>query len=312
MSQLINDEFDESEMFSAPIAPIMPIMAPKAKTANPLGSYFRLPGLTVSLPTGGAFMPEGSIEFSQDGTLDVLPMKGSDEMLLMSPDALMNNSAILNLIQSCVPQIKEPEYVSVPDLDILLLAIRVASTGNKMELQLGCPECNEETKFEIDVPNMIQTAQEIEPVNTIRVRDDMVVWIRPLFIKDQTKLLNDVFRATRRAQALELNETLTDDEKTAATNDIMKSIAEMTTYGVSSAIIKIVIPDAEVTDPEFIREFLEKTDRSTMKKIKDRVDAINAMGVDKNFPATCMHCEHEWEASVEFDPSSFFGDRSSD
>lgn len=298
------DDFDEGMMF--------PVEKAQAPQGNPLSQYFRLPGLSVELPTNGAYMPKGSISFSPDGSLEVYPMRGSDEMLLMSPDALMNNSAVINLLRSCVPQITQPEEISVPDLDVLLLAIRVASTGSIMEITLECEECQHENKFDIDVPEMIQTAGKIAPTNTIRVRDDMVVWIKPITVRDQTTLLNAVFRETRKAQALELNSELSADERTAMSNEIMKSIAEMSTFSIAHSIVKIVVPNGEVTNSDHILEFLEKTDRKTINLIKSRVEELNQQGVDKTFQAACGKCKHEWTASVEFDPSSFFGERSSD
>jgi hypothetical protein len=303
---MIDDEYDESALFSAPQS------TPKSEVGNPLASYFRLPGLSVSLPTSGVFMPEGSIEFNDDGTVNVMPMRGADEILLMSPDALMNNTAITNLIKSCVPQIKKPEFVSVPDLDVLLLAIRVASTGPDMEINLICEKCSHETTFEINIPEMIQTAKSIDPINTVRVRDDMIAQVAPLTLQNHNKLLTEVFRETRAAQALEFAEDLSEEEKSEKINTIMNNITRTTLYGTSCAVVKITVPDAEVTNPTHIAEFLEKTDSKTMKKIKQKVDEVNQKGVDKSFQAQCGGCGHEWNAEVEFDPSSFFGTRSSD
>ena len=102
--------------------------------ANPLTKYFRIPGVHIKLPTHGAFMPTGSVAFTMNDEVPVYPMRGMDELLLKSPDALMNGYAIEKLIESCVPAIKFPRLISSPDLDVILMAIRAATYGETITL----------------------------------------------------------------------------------------------------------------------------------------------------------------------------------
>ena len=81
-----------------------------------LKKYYRMPGVHIRLPTNGAFMPPGSVEFTMSGDIPVYPMRGADELLLKSPDALMSGYAIEELLKSCVPAIQFPRLVSSPDL----------------------------------------------------------------------------------------------------------------------------------------------------------------------------------------------------
>lgn len=313
MSKMLDDDFDENKLFSAPSAPVAsPSTDAMVKVGNPLSKYFRLPGLLVTLPTKGAFFPKGGIEMDENVQVEVLPMRGADELLLSSPDALMNNSAIVGLIQSCVPQIKMVEYVSAPDLDVLLLAIRVASTGENMNVEVACEKCKEETKFELNIPTMLQSAQSIEPVNLVRISDEMVVQINPLTLAAQTKILTAAFKETRAIQAMEMDPELTDEARQIQTGVIMRKLADLNLYGVEQAVVKVTVPDSEVTDRKHIAEFIQNTDRAKLKKIRDKVDELNAKGVDKTFPAECSACGYEWRATVEFDPASFFESRSFD
>lgn len=310
MTKLTEDDFNESELFTAPIAKL--IEAEAAKASNPLAGFFRLPGLSVKLPTNGVFFPEGGIEFDENGEVTVLPMKAADELMLSSPDALMNNTAIINLIESCVPQIKMPSMVSSPDLDVLLLAIRVASNGEDMESEAECPECGETNNFLINIPTVLQSMQEIPAVNQVRASANMVVYLKPHTIATQSKILNMVFRETREAQALDVNVGLSDDERAVAMDRIMKGLAAINLFGVEQSVTKIVIPNAEVTDRNHIHEFINNTDRTTLGKIRDAVEKLNSMGVDKNVSVECAHCKHTWNTEIEFNPSTFFAERSSD
>jgi len=223
----------------------------------------------------------------------------------------MNNTAIINLIESCVPQIKMPSMVSSPDLDVLLLAIRVASNGEEMESEVECPKCEEENKFVINIPTVLQSVKTIPAVNTVRVSDNMVVYINPHTISTQSKILNAVFKETRAAQALD-NTELNDDERAIAMDAIMKRLADVNTFGVEQSVVKVVIPNAEVTDRQHIREFIHNTDSKTMKKIREALEKLNSMGIDKMVEVECAHCKHKWETEIEFNPASFFGERSSD
>jgi len=317
---ILEDDFDENAMFKSPapapaaaVAPAVPSpMVSMGSTQNPLTKYFRIPGISVKLPTGGQFFPAGAIELNENGEIDVLPMRGADELLLNSPDALMNNTAILNLIKSCVPQIKRPELVSAPDLDVLLLAIRVASTGDKLELELPCPKCEVSNKFELDIPSMIQTAKPIPAVTTVRVTDEVVIQINPLTLGAQTRILVDAFAETRKAQSLDMSDDLSDDERNAMSNEIVQKIADINMYSVQQSIVKVIVPDAEVTDRKHIAEFVQNIDRASLQKIRAKIDELAKLGVDKSFEAECAHCAHKWPAQVEFDPATFFGTRSFD
>ena len=59
---------------------------------NPLQKYFRQPKIYINLPSQGMFNTVGSIE-NATGQLPIMSMTGMDELLLKTPDALMNGDA---------------------------------------------------------------------------------------------------------------------------------------------------------------------------------------------------------------------------
>ena len=310
MTKITDDEFDENTMFGGEA--IAPAPSPLTEAGNPLSRYFRLPGLSVSLPTGGAFFPAGGIELDAAGEVSVLPMRAADELRLSSPDALMNNSAITGLLQSCVPAIKMPEYVSSPDLDVLLIAIRVASNGENMDIELNCPECGKETVFEVNLPMVLGTMTKIPATLPLRLSDDVVVYLRPHAVSVQTKILVSAFRETRNAQAIDADPSLSEEERSVRLTGVMDRLNEMNIYGLAHSIIKVVVPGHEVTDLKYISEYLANTDKGTLEKLRNELERINSMGIDKSVPATCSHCSHNWVGSIEFNPATFFEERSSD
>ena len=71
-----------------------------------LEKYYRQPQLHISLPSKGKWWPPGSIEFSANNELPVMPMTAKDEIAMKQPDALMNGQATVDVVQSCIPGIK--------------------------------------------------------------------------------------------------------------------------------------------------------------------------------------------------------------
>ena len=279
---------------------------------NPLRAHFRVPGLTTPLPTKGAYFPEGGIELDAAGEVSVLPMRAQDELLLASPDALMNNTAIDNLIRSCVPSIKMPEYLSTPDLDVLLLAIRIASTGENMSFEITCPECKHEMSAEVHLPALLHDMEYLEPEIALRLSDEVVAYLLPQRVNEQTQILLNAFKLHRRAQAIEMDETRNDEEKAEEMREIMTELNEINIKGLVNSMIKVVVPEATVTNREFLIDYVRNVGSKTLKALGDAIEKINKTGLNKKVDAQCDKCAHEWEASIEFNPATFFGQSSSD
>lgn len=108
---------------------------------NPLLDFARKVELSIKLPSNGNWYPEGMINYTLSGEVEVYPMLPKDELMLMNPDSLLSGQANVNLIKSCVPAIHHPEKLLYPDLNVLLLAIQKATYGNTLTMQVVCPEC---------------------------------------------------------------------------------------------------------------------------------------------------------------------------
>ena len=99
---------------------------------NPLSMFMRQPKIYIRLPSGGEFWPEGSLEATETGEYPVYSMTAKDELILKVPDALMNGQAIVDVIQNCIPNVKNAWHAPNIDLDVLLIAIRIATYGEMM------------------------------------------------------------------------------------------------------------------------------------------------------------------------------------
>ena len=304
MPKILDDDFDEAEMFSAPV--IAPPVKAKKTTGNPLAAYFRMPGLSIGLPTGGRFLPPGAIQLDAQGKVEVYPMRSADELLLKAPDALMSGLAIEKLIESCVPAIRTPSLVSAPDLDVLLLAIRAASYGNMMPVEVDCPQCSAELAFDCDLSTVLATMEPVPETLDVRLSDDVVVVMIPHTLASQTRLLLAAYEEQRRAQAMDSND-LDDAVKQQILRETLTRLGDFQNNSLVDSIVKIAIPDQEVTDRANIKEFVTKTNKDWSDKMQKRMDEINMMGLNRDIPAHCDKCGHEWVTKLEFNPATFFG-----
>ena len=96
-------------------------------TNNPLRQYFRQPAIYIKLPSQGKYYPPGTLNSSVTGEYPVYPMTAIDEITYRTPDAMFNGQATVNVIQSCVPDIKDAWQMQAIDMDTVLVAIRIAS-----------------------------------------------------------------------------------------------------------------------------------------------------------------------------------------
>ncbi len=307
----MEDDFNEEEMFSPQAIKPKPKKAP----VNPLEKYYRVTGKFVKLPSGGRYFSEGEYEATETGDIEILPMKAADELLLQSPEALMSGYALENLILSCVPAVKNPKKITSPDLDVILMSVRAVTYGDNMDVEAKCPSCGHEHAFQCNIPTLLQTMVPIPEVNEVRMEDDLLAYVRPYDLTVLTKLALATYNATRTLQAFQINHE--EDETEATNNEFLelrnttfKTINDRNIETYADCIINIKAGAENVTDREFIADFIKNASKKYIQKIEDKMLELNSCGVDKKLPVTCTECKHEWKAEINFDPSSFFANGS--
>ena len=293
---LAEDDFKEDELFT------LPVQKPKPKSSgNPLAEYFRMPGVHIKLPTRGAFFDKDDYSPTLADDIAVYPMKASDELLLRSPDAMMSGYALESLIQSCVPSIANPRDVSTPDLDVILLAIRAATYGELMEIEVNCPKCGHENLFDANLPLMMSSMTYVDEINEVRLSDSVVVHLRPFSMASATRAALATFEEQRKLQAIEDEEV-----RRVAMNETFVRLSKINLDGIVDCIIFVATPSGVVTERPFISEFINNTSQRWVKQIDKKMEEMNNKGIDKHIDAKCGKCEHEWRPEIEFDPTNFF------
>ena len=145
---------------------------------NPLMDFARKTECSVKLPSQGLWYDDDNISFNAIGEVDIMPMLPNDEMMLVNPESLISGDAIISVIKSCCPGIKRPEELYYPDINVLLLGIRKATYGNKMEQEYVCPECWKK-KMDIEEKAILDDIEKFKADNNVtNVQEEDYVEIR--------------------------------------------------------------------------------------------------------------------------------------
>jgi hypothetical protein len=275
---------------------------------NPLTQYFRQPVIHVRLPSQGQFYPPNALVMPPNGELPVLPMTAVDEITYRTPDALFNGSAVVSVIKSCVPAVRDPWVVPSIDIDALLIAIRIASFGHGMDLSTTCPSCNTTEDITVDLRRINDSLTIGNYSESLKV-GDLEVFFKPINYRDVNKNNQIQFE---QQQGLRLLSDDSVDEKTKA-DQLSKSIAainNLTLVTIAQSIAAIKTPDVAVTEIEFIIDFLKNCERNMFARLRDHAIELRQRSEIKPIDIKCPHCNHEYKQPFTLDMSSFFADAS--
>ena len=273
--------------------------------SNPLSQYFRQPALHLKLPSGGRFWPEGSLDLPVTGEVPVYPMTAKDEIGLRTPDALLNGSATVEVIQSCIPAIKDAWKMPVSDLDAVLVAIRNASYGEEIEFTTVCPSCRESNEYTISIHEIQGQADRINWDEAVTY-GDLRIYLKPQTYFEMNRASIENFEEQRLIQ-LANNSDLPEDEKIKQFYEIFRKLTSATIKTLSANIDRIETNDQVVSNPAFIQEFIENAERSVFDTIRKQVTDIRQRVQTKPLHIQCDNCQHEYDTPFQLEQSNFFG-----
>lgn len=274
------------------------------QSINPLRQYFRQPVLYVQLPSGGQFWPPGCLDIPPNGEFPVLPMTALDEISYRTPDALFNGDAIINVIHSCVPNIKNAWKMPSVDLNTVLTAIRIASYGNEVELTAKCPNCSTENTYGVNLKGVLGQLKSADFTETVK-EGDIEVFFKPMSYESQNAINMAQFEQQRILQQLPVAE-MTDDERSQKLTETLVEITKITLNAVTFSIGSIRTPQALVTEPEFITEFLQNCNSKFFTRIRDHAANLRQSDDLKPVAIDCPECSHHYEQSFVLDTALFF------
>ena len=275
-----------------------------SQSNNPLRQFFRQPSIYIKLPSNGEFWEQGALELPENQEVPVFPMTAVDEITYRTPDALFNGQAVVDVVQSCVPVIKNAWATPVTDVNSILVSIRIASYGHEMEVNTQCPNCSHQEEFVLDLRTVLDQLRSPDYKKVVRL-GDLEIYFKPMTYRDQNSSNIEQFENQRMIRLIPESD-LSDDEKIARMTDIMKNITFLTVKALKHSIAGIRTPASFVTEPEFIQEFLTSCDRTAFTIIRDHVIGLRTASELKPVQLKCTECEHEYEQQLSLDMASFF------
>lgn len=278
---------------------------------NPLQKHFRRPALWIRLPTGGRWYQDGSVQTNENNEVRIFGLTAIDDIMLNTPDALLNGHALESVLQSCVPDIKNIKRVLQPDLDAIFLGIKAATNNGKFEIERKCEACEHENNFEVQCNHLLDSMTYVDDSDTVVMIDtDLRVHIRPYDFEMRSILIQKQLEEQRTLGAIERDEQIIDDMQRA--DLLARSIEKLThlTFKlVANSITAVEMLGTDqitVADKEHIAEWLTNIPKSTADAVITAVNELNQVGPPKETDAQCTECGHTWKEKLQFDPALFF------
>ena len=271
---------------------------------NPLKQYFRQPAIYIKLPSQGRNYPPETLTMPPTGELPVYPMTAIDEITYRTPDALYNGQATVNVIQSCIPDIKDAWAIPSTDIDTLLIAIRIATHGHSMDFNTVCPACQYESEQTMDLRTVLDSIHIADYDKTIQA-GDMEIFFKPLSYRHVNNNNQMQYENQKLLQMLP-DAGIPDAEKMSALSDALKKITDITVVALAQSISVVKTPQALVSEPEFIEEMLKNCNSKLFNQIRDFIIDLKASSEMQPLKLVCSECAHNYEQNITLDMSSFF------
>lgn len=280
---------------------------------NPLKQYFRQPALYMRLPTKGKWYEQTEVEYNDSAEVAVYGISAMDEIMLNTPDAMLNGIALENVIKHCVPDVKDVKKLMVPDIENIFLALKVATNDGKHEIDRNCPNCEHENRFEINCGAILDTTEFVKDEDCeIKFGTDLIVRVKPYTFDMRQLYVKKQLEEDKALRMLNDEDTLDEFDRARIIAESVERMSTMTFSLVGRSIdeIELIKAGTKVTDTDQINEWLLNINKSQADVIIEAVNKLNSVGADRRAPAKCEKCGHEWTETLSFDPVSFFGRRS--
>ena len=282
------------------------------ENTNPLKRYYRQPQISIQLPSKARYYAADVVETTTTGEHPVLPMTAIDELAFRTPDSMMNGQATVDVIRSCIPTILDPWQLVNYDIDTVLIAIRIASYGETIDVTSGVPGTNESVTHTVSLPQMLEQLRNIEVTDTCELKDGLKITVSPLTYKQITESQLKTFEQQRiYAQVAQSN--LSAEEKTKRFTESFRVLSDLNVSLLINNIERIQLPTGEtVTDKTAILDFIKNADARTIKELENKLGDIRQQGSIK--PVKVKATEEQikagapatYEVPITFDNANFF------
>lgn len=275
---------------------------------NPLSKFTKIEEISTKLVSNGVIPYKEGVLGTKGVKCGVCARSARDEMILNTPDMLLNGQAISKVIENCVPNVLNADDLYVNDIEQLLIAIKVATKEETYDVNTKCPECDHEGRFERNLTYLLDTAAPFKKVPTIDLDNGLSINFRPFTWGEYSEFSERMYTLQQTSKYLEIRDDLSDEEKIKEFKDVFEKMAELNFDMITGVIWKIVTPDEVIVEEkEFISEWLGQQSKIVLKQIREKMDEVLDKGISHTMDVECSHCQHQWTIEgLKYDPSNFF------
>ena len=279
-----------------------------SSTANPLAKHFRQPKIYIKLPSAGQWYPPGSIDLPVTREVAVYAMTARDELILKTPDALLNGQATVDVIQSCVPAIKNAWKMPSVDIDAVMIAIRQATYGTQMDFVSVCPHCKSKNDYAVDLSVLSNQIRCPDFGQVIEV-EGLEIYIKPHTFEEYNKANLENYEQ-QRIIALVNNEDLDESVKLAKFKELFEKLLKLAVDQITKSVAGIKTEDGVlVEDRVLLDEFFKNCNKEIWDAVKTKLEGFVDQSAVKNIDVVCNQdaCAKPYKAPLLFETSNFFG-----
>ena len=283
------------------------------ENTNPLQKYYRQPAIYIKLPSGGRYYPREVFTPTETGDIPILPMTVKDELAFKTPDAMINGQATVDVIKSCVPNLLDPWKMVNYDTDAVLLAIRIATYGETMDISFRVPGTDEEQSHSLNLPALLEDLGKANIEDQTTTSKGFKIEIQPLDYRTLTKIQIARFEQQKMYGTID-SSAMTEEQKQTAFAKSFETLNIVNFSLLVDSIKSITTPEGNtVIDRAQIIEFCNKADTKTITEIQEKLSDLRLQAqipplkikttedqIKKGAPAS-------FEVPVTYDNSNFFG-----
>jgi hypothetical protein len=244
----------------------------------------------------------------ENGEIPIYPMTAIDEISYRTPDALFNGQALINVVQSCVPAIKDAGKIPNMDLNPLMVAIRIASYGHAMDFESSCPHCEHENSFGLDLRTILDGMGKADYGSPMQ-NGDITIFFKPLTYQQVNANSIDQFADQKLLETLP-DANVPEEEKMRLLTGAFNKLTDMTMRALTQSISMMQVMEETVVEPEYIEEFIRNCDRDVFNRIRDHIVSLRSSTELKPLKLQCQGCQKDYETPFTMDVSNFFGSAS--
>ncbi len=282
------------------------------ENTNPLGKYYRQPQIYITLPSKGKYYGADVFTPTETGEIPVLPMTAKDELSFKTPDSMMSGQSTVDVIQSCVPNFKNAWKMVNFDTDAVLLAIRIATYGETMDVTYKVPVTNEDMTHTVNLPALLEELGKTNIVDEATTKTGFKVKLAPLDYQSLSQIQTAQFEQQKIYTTVS-NSALSEQDKSTQFVKSFKLLNNINFSMLVDSITSITTPEGTtVVDKAQIKDFCDNCDAKVINEIQDELAKIRSQAQIK--PIRLQSTEDQikkgapttYEVPVTFDSSNFF------